>query len=333
MRAACTFFQNAQDNAPRPWTGEWDSLADGLQRVRRPQAGLQGDAAKKSLPALCASTFLPGTTRARDHVVGVHLLIMDFDNAREKPTGELHPSGRMKTRKVALAEPVSMEVVQGLLERTGVAAVGWSTWSAKPTWPKFRVVVPLASPVPGVAWPQAAEWALEALGLGPMRTAIDGPVLHNPAALAFLPAAPDPSSIRFFRLEGKPVGIPLDRLHEVEVPRPALPAWERVRVEARAGEVWWKAYRVNGQPVDFIALDLVPILERLGCKVGQERPWGTGTKRRCTCPWAGEHTGGIDDDAAVLFTAPGKWPAFACLHSGHAGLGLREVVEAAWGRP
>lgn len=331
-RTACSFFRNAQDNKPRSWAGAWERLADDLQRIRHPQTGLEGDDAKKSLPALCAATFLPGLPRARENVAGVHLLLLDFDNAREEPTGELHSSGRAKTRKVPLDAPVDMDVVQSLLERTGVGALAWSTWSDKPTWPKFRVVLPLTSPIEAALWPRAAEWALETLGLGSLRAAIDGPVLRNPAALAFLPAAPDPSSIRFFRLEGGPLSIPLDELPTVRPPDHELFPRERTRIEARADDEWWKRYRVKGRPVDFNALDLAPILERLGCKVGEARPWKGGTKRRCTCPWAREHSGGVDDDAAVIFSEPGKWPSFVCLHSGHVGLGLREILEEAWGR-
>lgn len=333
MQAACSFFRNAMDNAPSTWEGPWERLAEILQRIHEPKPGLTGDAAKKSLPALCASTFAPGATRSRDAVTGVHLLLLDFDNACEEPTEARHPSGRVMTRKVRLAEPVGMEMIGTLLKSASIAGLGWSTWSAKSEWPKHRWVVPLSAPVPGCLWPQAAEWAVSMLGLGAFRAAIDGPVLHNPAALAFLPGAPEPSSIRFMEVTGQPLSIPSEGLEAVTMPRRELPPWEVERKAARDGEQWWMRYRVNGLPVDFAALDLVPILERLGCKLGPERPWQDGAKRRCTCPWAQEHSGGVDDDSAVIFTEPGKWPRFACLHSGHAGVGLREVVEAAWGRP
>ena len=333
MQVACSFFQGALDNLPRPWFGTWERLAEILQRVRHPRPGLTGDDAKKSLPALCASTFAPGATRSRDAVTGVHFLLLDFDNAREEPTETRHPSGRIKTRKIRLAEPVSMEAVEAALIHAGIAALGWSTWSAKPDWPKHRWVVPLAAPVPGALWPQAAERALSMLDLGAFRAAIDGPVLHNPAALAFLPGAPDPSSIGFCEVKGHSLSIPSEGLEAVRMPRRELPAWEAERKAARDGEQWWKAYRTGGLPVEFKGLNLVPMLERLGCKLGPERPWQDGAKRRCTCPWAQEHSGGVDDDSAVIFYGPTRWPEFRCQHSGHLGQGLRELIEHAWGRP
>lgn len=331
-RAACTFFRNAHDNIPRHWAGSWDQLQNGLQRIRRPRSHLKGDVAKKSLPALCAATFLPGATRAREHVVGVQILLLDFDNSMEQPTGEVHPSGRPKTQKVVLDTPVEMEVIQGLLSNAGVAAVAWTTWSAKPEWPKFRVAIPLAFPVPGHLWPQVTEWALGALGLQDVRAGIDIPVLHNPAALAFLPGAPDPSIIRFFSLMGRPLNVPLDQMHRVEVPAQEFPNRQHSGSKARTGERWWKSYQIApGKYLDFKTLNLIPVLKRLGCRLGPERPWGTGTKMRCTCPWASEHSGGVDDDSAVIFRKPGKWPIFACSHSGHGGLGLKDVIKAAWG--
>lgn len=330
---ACSFFRGVQDNHPVPWIGSWERLAEGLLWVRKPKVGLVGDAAKKSLPALCAATFEPGTTRARGNVAGVHLLVLDFDNSAEESTEVRYSSGRMKMRKVPLMAPVSMEAICRQLQIVGVAAVAWTTWSAAAVWPKFRVVVPLVSAIPGVVWPQAAEWGLGVLGLTPFRAAIDIPVLHNAAALAFLPGALDSSSIRFFNLKGGPLLIPLDQLCAVQVPRHEPRAWEPRPSVAPRDDSWWKGYLVGGRPVSFADVDLAAILKRLGCKVGPERCWGPGIKRRCTCPWAAEHSAGVDDDAAVIFMESGKWPRFACSHSGHAGVGLREILEMAWGRP
>jgi hypothetical protein len=35
----------------------------------------------------------------------------------------------------------------------------------------------------------------------------------------------------------------------------------------------------------------------------------------------------------VLIHTPGTWPSFRCMHSGHAHMGLRDLLEWAWGRP
>jgi hypothetical protein len=100
-----------------------------------------------------------------------------------------------------------------------------------------------------------------------------------------------------------------------------------------AGERWFQPYRVGGRPVDFQTLDLASILQARGVKVGHPRPFKDGTKRRAHCPWAGEHSRGVDDDSVVLIQTPGSWPSFKCSHSGHAHLGLQDLIEWAWGTP
>lgn len=333
MRTSCSFFRDVQDIVPQAWSGSWSDLVDRLRQVHKPNGGLRQEVAKKSLPSVCASTFLAGKTRAREHVTGVRLVILDFDNAREVTTGEFHRSGRPKTRKVVIGNPATMAEIETCLKNAGVAALAWSTWSDKPEWPKFRVVIPLAIPVPGAAWGQYADLVVDDLGLGPWREALDLPVLRNPAALAFLPAAHGARGVRFFHLEGTTLPVSMDRLEARKVACRALEEGHAPRSGPVGGDQWWKRYCVDGRPVDFRKLDLVPILARLGCRVGSERPWAGGIKLRCTCPWSDEHTGGVDDDAAFVILRQGKWPVFGCSHTGHEALGLRDLLEAAWGRP
>lgn len=339
----CSFFAHARDNRPRPWRGSWEALRTGLGRVFTPQAGNPGGTPKQSMPAICPAYFVPGATRGRETVQGVSLLILDFDNAREESTGTFYPcpstgepSNRPKTIKVRIDDPVTPAEVQSALERAGVASMGWTTWSCTGEHPKHRWIVPLAHPIPADLWERAATLALTLIGLDPLRRGLDVPVLHNAAALAFLPGSPDPDSIQRFETIGAALDIPLDEL-------PALPGatmapWQAEVVAERqaeraAGEHWFKSYRVAGRPVDFQSLDLSPLLEGRGVKVGSPRPFKSGTKRRAHCPWAGEHSKGLDDDSVVLIQTPGSWPSFKCSHSGHVHLGLQDLIEWAWGRP
>ena len=337
----CSFFDHAWDNNPRSRAGTWEQLKPLLQRIYLP--GNPGD--KRSMPAISPAYYPSGVTRGRDTAAGVGLAILDYDNgAEEVIPGEYYrnartggSTGRPKTRKVRIPSPVTMAEVIRQLQQAGQASMAWTTWSATSDWEKFRVLIPLAHPVPVDSWTVAADWALTHLGLDQFRRGLDVPVLHNPAALAFLPGSPDPSSIRRAETSGRMLGIPL-ALNSGEAPRAPWTPWQNAILEARhaereAGEHWWKAYRVNGRPVDFQSLDLAAIMESRGIKIGPPRCFKDGTKRRACCPWAGEHTGGVDDDAAVLIHTPGTWPSFQCMHSGHSHMGLRDLIEWAWGRP
>lgn len=336
----CSFFDHARDNKPRSRAGTWEQLRPILARVYKP--GTDGD--KRTMPAISPAFYPPEVTRGRDTAAGVGLLILDFDNAREVPipggfypdprTGE--PTKRPKVMKAQIEDPVGMAEVMAALDRAGVASMAWSTWSASPDWEKFRVLIPLARPVPVDVWERASELALTRLGLDPYRSGLDLPVLRNPAALAFLPGSPDPSTIQRAETSGVIFDLRWDALPAAQPA--ALAPWQADLVAERQaertrGDRWWSAYRVHGRPVDFQSLDLAGILEARGIKVGPPRPFKSGTKRRACCPWAGEHTGGVDDDAAVLIHTPDTWPSFRCMHSGHVHMGLRDLIEWAWGRP
>ncbi|WP_005035456.1 hypothetical protein [Holophaga foetida] len=338
----CSFFRNATDNHARSWEGTWPQLVEILNRTFPPAGGAVGNEAKKSLPAISGTRF--HGTRARANALELGLLLFDVDNSLEVPTGEFwpdpisgEPSKRPKLRKDRIPEPVTFDEIQEALLAAGVASCTWSTWSAKPDWPKFRVVIPLAHPVPATGWSQATERAITSLGFDTIRRGVDLPVLRDVARLNFLPGVPDSSTIVRGQTRGVHLAIPIK-----DLPRsvPALPeaAWQmgiKATRKARlgAGEHWWHRYQVGGRPVDFKALDLAALLDIRGYGVGLPQPHATGMKWRCHCPWAIEHSGGIDDDCAVVIQTPGQWPSFRCAHSSHAHLGLQDVIELLWGRP
>jgi hypothetical protein len=333
----CSFFNAAWDNLPDLRQYSWDDLRLVLTSTYYP--GRPGE--KKSMPAFSGAYYPPNVTRGKDTALGVSLFIQDYDNSLEEVIpDEFHldrrsgkSTGRPKTRKIPVQDPVIMTEVMGQLQQKGIAAVAWTTWSHSPSWPKFRVVSPLAQPVSIDSWPQASEWALHWLGLDPFRRGLDIPVLHNPTALAFLSGSPDPSSITWVESSGTALWIPHQDL-PTEPVASFPPGRSTMRDKSQGDETrWWTKYRVNGRPVDFQRLDLPSLLTSKGIKVGRPRAYKGGTKWRACCPWADEHTGGLDDDSAVIFQATGSWPIFHCSHSGHAHMGLRDLLEWAWGRP
>ena len=343
MNLRVSFFNHARDNEPQPWAGTWANLKGALQRTFTPRAGNPGGDLKRSMPAISGAFYPEGVLRGRDNALGVSILTLDCDNSRQEPTGEFYPdpktggpSTRPKTRKVQIEHPVGMAQMVSALEKARVESVLWTTYSSTSEWEKCRAVILLEEPVPVDRWERFTEWAIEHLGLTPYREGLDIPVLRNPAALAFLPGSPTPETIRWATTSGGALWVPANdppisfTTHR-EPWQAALDA--KRKEEWAAGERWFQAYQVDRRPVDFKQLDLVPILEARGVKVGEPRQFKDGTKRRSHCPWAGEHTGGVDDDSAVLIQTPGTWPSFRCMHSGHVHMGLRDVIEWAWGRP
>ena len=340
----CSFFRQAADNTPRPWEGTWAQLREILERTNAPRPGTSGDEAKKSLPAICGTRFQDGTRRACGNALEMGLILFDIDNAAEEATGEFwpdprtgEPTKRPKLRKVMIPDPVGFDEVQEALWDAGVDSYTWSTWSNRPEWPKFRAVVPLAHPVPAELWEAATEWTLKRLGFDAFRWGLDLPVLRDTARLNFLPGASCPAMIRRGETKGEHLSIPLDRFTRAAVPSLPVSPWQReIQAERKAaregGEHWFKCYRAGGRPVDFKALDLAGLLSGRGIKIGTPQAHATGTKWRCHCPLAHEHSGGIDDDCAVVIQTPGQWPSFKCAHSHHAHLGLQDVIELIWGR-
>lgn len=324
-----SLFAGAKDNNPDRHNGTWDTLVPLLTTVNRPPKRKDPGEAKKACPAFSGTAFFEGTTRAIENAEGVHLLTFDFDNTVEVPIpGEFHKSGRPKTQKIPIKDPTRPEDVLERLRALGFAAVVYTTWSSSPELVKFRVVIPLQAPVSPAYWTQATEWAMDALGFQAWRDSqsIDIPVLRDTARLNFLPSAPDPKSVRVWELKGKHLNIPESALPTYEIHEQPKPAWQKPRekTDPRTGKDWYRSFRV-----DFKTLNLEGLIRSMGIEVGKAQPWNGGFKWRCHCPWASEHTHGLDDDCAVIIQTNGDWPSFKCLHSSHALLGLREICEAA----
>ena len=329
---SCSFFNNAMDNRPAPFSGTWCQLRQRLDQFRYPRPGLTGDEAKKSLPAISGTIFRPGARRSRENAVAINLLILDFDNAIELATGEFWPdlrtgkaSNHPKLCKAMVQPPVTFQEVLEALWAAEVDSYTWTTWSHTPKWPRFRVVIPLTQSVPVQYWEAAAEWALKRLGIDQFRRGLDLPVLRDIARLNFLAAASCPVMVGRGETIGEPLSIPLEGLGAITVPlAPHAPSVEPHLAQNRQdGYAWAKAY-----PGDLKALRLDELLSSIGVKVGPGRPYKGGTKWRTHCPWSEEHTHGLDDDSGCVIQDAGRWPIWCCSHSCHAQLGLVDVLRA-----
>lgn len=330
------FLKGATDNHPKARSWDWDALQEFLHQTWTPSDVRPGDDPKKGLPGISLATFRPRTTRARQNVLHLDGMLIDVDNSMVEETDEFYlgrdgrPTNRPKTRKVCLPDPVRPEEVITALTARQVAAVLYTTWSHQPEWPRFRIAVGFANPVPAELWPRATEYALEALGLRPFLRGMDLPVVRDTARMHFLCGASDPARIQRWKVNGKFLVVPLDSLQEIEIPELPKRPWQEeiLRERTATASTWHQRYQVKSRPVDFRSLDLVSLLRAMGVKVGRPQSYGGGTKWRTHCPWASEHTHGLDDDCGVVIHTPGHWPIWRCAHSHHAHLGLRDLLEA-----
>lgn len=332
-QVSCSFFRAANDNLPKPWHGPWGGLVNLLEGTYQPRPHEAGSDPKRALPALSGATFLVGLPRRRAHVTGVQLLCLDVDNSQEIETGAFHrdrdglPTNRPIMRKVCLQDPLLPEQAFARVTEQAVEAYLYTTWSHRPEWPRFRLILPLAAPIEPDLWPQATEWALRHLGLGAFRRSIDLPALGDVARLYFLPACPPGGRILRNRAVGALMDVPRRNLEAVPVPSPALAPWQLRTIELRARDRGWKdRYRC-----DLRTLNLAGLLQSRGLEVGAARPYGVATKWRTHCPWAHEHTQAVDDDSGVIIHEPGRLPVWRCAHAHHAHLNFRDVLEWAGG--
>ena len=316
-------FRSAEDAEPKPHTGKWSELSDLLSKRHNPETGrLQG--MKKGMPAFSGTIFRENTRRACDTAETLHLIAFDFDNAVEETTGEFFDEARTRPKMRKIPSPIiaDPEEICALLTEKNVTHRAYTTWSSRPEWVKFRLVVPLKMPLTPSIYAAATEVAIRDLGLEKWRASIDIKVIRDTARLHFLPGAEPDQEVKFWRHDGEWFLIDTSTLEQITVP--PLPRNEYARPKI-SGDVDWNSFGI-----DLNTLELGKLLEALGCNLGRERKLDDGgTKRRSTCPWGQEHAHGADGDDAVVMESPGKWPSWTCAHSGHSHMGLRDVLELA----
>lgn len=175
-------FDNAWDNQPKPR----ETTVAGLVRalITFPVLAVEN---KLALPAWSPARFRRGAARKAGAVEDVSCLVLDFDAGDPDD---------------ALADWADHLVVMH------------TTWSHTPEAPRFRLVVPLARPVPLISWARVWAWAAE-------RAPGADVACKDPSRLYFRPALPRPDAPH--RTEVL-VGALLDVLDVLPEPPPAAPA-------------------------------------------------------------------------------------------------------------
>ena len=315
-----SLFDSAEDNNPRAYSGTWDEFWNVLYNTYEPPATGKLAGQKKGMPAVSGTIFRENTRRGTENAETLHAILFDFDNAAEKPSGEFWDEGKTRPKMVKVPSDVIADPkeVCDLLRKQGTAFLAYTTWSSTPEWVKFRLVVPLKSALTPEVWPAAVEKAIADLGLEPWRKSIDMKVVRDTARLHFLPN----KGAEFWGNQGGEfLFIDSEQLDRNTVPPLPKNNYARPATEEKD----WAKFKI-----DIPSLQLGELLERLGCNLSRPRSLDDGgTKRRTTCPWGREHSHGPEGDDAVVLETPGKWPVFQCAHSGHAHLGLYDLLELA----
>ena len=201
--------------------GTWDDQQAAAQleaeRLRREC----GQRAKAQLPAWSPAQFRAGGRRRKADVEALSCIVQDFDDGT----------------------PINA----ALAPWQGVTALVATSWSHTPDHPKFRLVLPLAEPIPAARCGTGP-------GLGPMNAvaaALTGPAAMRPG-FYFLPARPHgqaPYEVRHVLMDGPLLRVPQHTLRPPArpvrrpVPAPARP----VALPARQA-LWLAKRRLQSSP-------------------------------------------------------------------------------------
>ncbi len=192
---AISTFDHAWDTAPKPVRCSVGGLVRALTTFP-----VRAVTDKRALPAWSPAIYAPGAPRRADTVRAVSCLVLDVDDG--DPDAAFAPW-------------------------PGALAVMHTTWSHRPEAPRFRLVLPLARPVPADRWGLAWAWAAA-------RAPGADPACKDPSRLYFRPALPGADAPHAARVQA---GALLDLVGELpEEPPPRHPpaaARAVVRVPAR----------------------------------------------------------------------------------------------------
>jgi hypothetical protein len=120
---------------------------------------------KTDVELFCPSLFKDSSSRKKNQVVETHLVVIDYDNSIERKFP--HPTDPTKTVKIkeCIPNPVTFDTVETMLRTAGFKSILVTSHNHTPAWPKFRVIIFLAEPVPSHVFEEAFTEALAQCGL------------------------------------------------------------------------------------------------------------------------------------------------------------------------
>lgn len=193
MRYQISTFAHARDASPVAREVSWEAVLATMSRpsVLPVRAGEDLERAKKRIPAWSPATFRPGQARSTASCEAVSMLVLDFD---------------------------SEATIQGELVRwRNYRLCLHTTYSHTEDVQRFRLIIPLARPVPAMWWKRVYSWARE------QSPDIDVKC-KNPDRIFFKPAVrEDGWPFQFEERQGELLWLQPERLAESPDERPPAP--------------------------------------------------------------------------------------------------------------
>lgn len=175
--------------------GSWDAQLQAAQlEMERLKRGRR-QAAKSRLPAWCPARFRAGGRRCKADVIDVSCLVLDYDDG-----------------------PGMDPALAPWADVTVLVATSWSHTEAHP---KFRLILPLAEPVPADQWDRVWRWAHDRSG------ALADKACSDASRMYYLPARPHawaPYESRRVRLDGPLLHVRVEAPPGGARARPAPPS-------------------------------------------------------------------------------------------------------------
>lgn len=194
----------AQPDAAIPFEDEDEDWHDALAPSEVRVLGTQTE--KNYSHAVCGAEFAPGATsksQSSDNLLAVHALVLDVDDWSKR-------------------EPFTEEELREYL--AGYRFIAWTTWSSRADHLKWRVVIPLASPMPPTK--HKALWRI-------LNEVLDGTMVEqsvsDPARLGFFGSVASETgkaAYRYFIADGERLDWTLLDLEdsELSLPKALTPA-------------------------------------------------------------------------------------------------------------
>lgn len=154
--AAFTLFASSTETIGKLARSTFKDLA---AKLTAPQlAG--SDQTKETLPMISFAEFT-GNRRAKDNIIRVHALVLDYDNEHEVETDERDPQDIRRRLKRKEALPLERRVAPetALNVFDGLEACAYSSWSHSSELTKFRLIVPFSRAVTSTEWERVTRWA------------------------------------------------------------------------------------------------------------------------------------------------------------------------------
>ena len=183
-------FTDKTDNRPKPHDDDWLQIAEKFAR--------RHFRTEKDGPLFSPASFKPGSTRGKENVVEVSMLVLDFDKGHDHTQFTDHWA------------------------ELGLAFVVYSTFSHSPEFPKWRAVFPIETAVEGPAWPDFWARANEHLASG-----LCDPACKDASRIYYTPASEPGKEAEAFTIENVGRFLRSDDL-------PALPQEEEPEVRRQS---------------------------------------------------------------------------------------------------